>query len=287
MQDVERHATGRNSISSYRPVSLSDLVRLGRNNDGGYVISERCIAATQILVAFGISFDWSFEKQFAERNDNVVVLGLDGSVSRPKLVKWAMKEAIHAALNLGCGKFQLARSHARQAEQRQTLSREFGHFFEKGRHKFIERFLLETDSPTSMTWRTLRDSERLLRDLIAPLSIFVKMDIEGGEYRSLASIAVDAELINGLVVEFHDCDLLWERFSELMELLDVNFAIAHIHGNNCTPLIPGTQIPRTLEVSFVNRRLLSAEVKRSDSQYPLKHLDQPNDPSKPDYLLPL
>jgi hypothetical protein len=124
-------------------------------------------------------------------------------------------------------------------------------------------------------------------DRHTPLSIFLKMDIEGAEYRTLPQIVLDAALINGIVIEFHDCDLLWERFAEIMALLDVHYAIAHIHGNNYSPLIAGTLVPRALEVTLVNRQLLDESTRTSSARYPIDGLDYPNNPSVPDYPLPL
>jgi hypothetical protein len=61
--------------------SAKDLVRVGRENDGGYVISAKDIEFSEVLISFGIEYDWSFEEDFVSRND-IPVMAYDGSVSK-------------------------------------------------------------------------------------------------------------------------------------------------------------------------------------------------------------
>ena len=44
--------------------SASDLVRIGRNNDGGYLVSKSDIEKSDVLIGLGINDDWSFERNF-------------------------------------------------------------------------------------------------------------------------------------------------------------------------------------------------------------------------------
>ena len=50
------------------PIKLENLIRIGKQNDGGYVVREQDIYATDVLVSLGVSFDWSFEKDYLIRN---------------------------------------------------------------------------------------------------------------------------------------------------------------------------------------------------------------------------
>jgi hypothetical protein len=50
-----------------RPIELDDLIRVGHESDGGYVLPKRCIEKTDILLSFGISDDWSFEDYFTRK----------------------------------------------------------------------------------------------------------------------------------------------------------------------------------------------------------------------------
>ena len=57
------------------------MVRIGRDNDGGYVVSARALDATRVLVALGINDDWSFEADFAHRVSMLAIVAVDGSMS--------------------------------------------------------------------------------------------------------------------------------------------------------------------------------------------------------------
>jgi hypothetical protein len=52
--------------------TTNDLIRLGKNNDGGYVILKSSLNYYKSLLSFGIAGDISFEKSFQESNGCVV-----------------------------------------------------------------------------------------------------------------------------------------------------------------------------------------------------------------------
>ena len=43
-----------------KPIRTSNLKRLGRNGDGGYVVDYGIIKNTKTLITFGLGPDWSF-----------------------------------------------------------------------------------------------------------------------------------------------------------------------------------------------------------------------------------
>ena len=286
MKPAERSANqSRHSLARWRPVAVDDLVRVGRAHDGGYVISRRCIEATRLLIGMGINDDWSFERDFQLHNQAVRVVGLDGSVSQDTFKRRAME-----ARTLAIGYFlRLKRWNMteqwREAARWDAVARDFQRFFGSRDNVFYHKFLSDTDDESQLTWTSLRRIEPALgKDDPVP-RIFVKVDIERGEYRVMTDILSDAPRINGLAIEFHDCDILWERFVGLMDRLQEQFAVVHIHGNNWSPLIAGTTCPQTLEVSLVNQRLLSTPLSPSTATYPLPGLDMPNNREKGDYSL--
>lgn len=272
-------------LAPFRPVALDDLVRVGRAFDGGYVISRRSLQAARVLVGLGINGDWSFESDFVAANPAVRVVGVDGSVSANVFRRWSAGRAARGALAAARGDLAAARRGVREAAEHLQLSRELPRFFDGERHRFVQRFITDTDGPSSLTWRALVAEHLPPAPTDGRPDVFVKMDIEGSEYRVLPDLLADGARITGMAIEFHDCDLLWERFEEFMAAASAHFHVAHLHGNNYVPLIAGTRTPRVLELSLVNRRLVEGAPAPSAAAFPLAGLDAPNDPARPDYPL--
>jgi len=45
--------------------TADDLTRIGRDHDGGYLISLADLMASDTLIGLGINDDWSFERDFS------------------------------------------------------------------------------------------------------------------------------------------------------------------------------------------------------------------------------
>lgn len=61
-------------------------------------------------------------------------------------------------------------------------------------------------------------------------NVFLKIDIEGNEYRIIDDLLLNQKKIIGLVIEFHDCDLHMEKIIKFISSFNLN--LVHIHGNN-------------------------------------------------------
>tara|TARA_Y100001954_G_scaffold212397_1_gene240123 strand:+ start:203 stop:571 length:369 start_codon:yes stop_codon:yes gene_type:complete len=107
--------------------------------------------------------------------------------------------------------------------------------------------------------------------------LFLKMDIEGSEYRCLEAIIQNQEKICGLAIEFHDVDLHLDKINYFIKKF--NLTLIHVHANNSSP-VTSFGIPLVLELTF-SRNCVSSPIETS-----LPHkLDAPNDPRKPEILL--
>jgi len=60
----------------FKPDGLYDLVRLGKNNDGGYLVCKNSIEVSDCLISFGISDDFSFEEDFKNKK-NIPIFAYD------------------------------------------------------------------------------------------------------------------------------------------------------------------------------------------------------------------
>ena len=53
----------------FKPQNKYNLIRLWRDNDGGYLIEENSLLEANSLLSFDLSYDWSFEKKFLVLKD--------------------------------------------------------------------------------------------------------------------------------------------------------------------------------------------------------------------------
>lgn len=278
-----------NSLENFKPKLLNDLIRIGRAFDGGYVINERSIHSSQYLVSFGVNDDWSFEAEFFKRKPDIKVLCFDHSVSKKvflnKIID-AIKdvfrvESVLQALSLNIPGVRLKLGILKYSIKTYLG---FSFFFAKRDVRFCSKGI---SSERSQSFVTLSEAFQMIsRQPLPENSVFIKMDIEGSEYRVIPPLRTFEEYINGMVIEFHDLDIRWTDFLELMTEVKVNFEITHIHGNNFGGLIPNSSSPKILEITFLKRSLIQEE--HSDCEtavYPIPDLDRPNNPSEKDYPL--
>ena len=62
-------------------VDNEDLVRLGSIDDGGYVVPIKTISSSNVLISFGISDNWEFEKDFLKKS-SVKLLAYDHTIDK-------------------------------------------------------------------------------------------------------------------------------------------------------------------------------------------------------------
>jgi hypothetical protein len=233
----------------------SDLVRVGRANDGGYTISEKDIIETSHLISLGMDDDWSFESGFKLINE-VPIFIYDRSISK----RFFLKRMIRSILRVE-KQFILLKSI-------KTYLSYISFFQDEVKH--IEKNV-GLDLAGSITMDNVfkeTDSNK----------IFVKIDIECGEYRLLDSIIENQNRLTGMVMEFHDCDLhiaLIENF-----LSKFSLSLVNIHANNCGPIDDRTGLPVALELSFSSQAVASNEF----CSYP-NSIDQTNNPFEDEIIL--
>ena len=78
----------------FRPEKESNFVRLGRNNDGGYIVPVDAAKDSNLLLSFGLDDDWSFEKDFYEINHNQIIV-CDASVNFNYWIKKFIKNIVN------------------------------------------------------------------------------------------------------------------------------------------------------------------------------------------------
>jgi hypothetical protein len=234
--------------AAWRPANTCDLIRLGSAHDGGYVVARHSVEAATTLLSLGVCDNWDFEEAF-RRSRRIRIICFDHSVTGPF---WAWY-TLHGLVRLSW--------------RRATKFLHYRQFFRgEAEHR---RVRVAYDNPGSTSLDTI------LQDMPDGL-LFLKVDIEGGEYRLLNDIVRHAARFSGLVIEFHDIDLHRMRISAFVQRLS-GFRVVNVHGNN----FGGTDEngdPLVLEMTF-------ADAKYCYHIGPKAELNAPNSPRAPEIEL--
>ena len=231
-----------------------DLIRVGSDNDGGYLISVSDLKKTEALLSFGLDVDWNFEKMFSDNSD-IPIYAYDASTNFTLFVKKSLSEFFHLnflkSINLILKYFK------------------FKNFF-KRKKKFIQTFVGPGNNKNYVSFDEIISKKNYK-------NYFIKMDIEGGEYRILDNFIKHQDKICGTVIEFHDIDLHLEKIERFISNFNLN--IVHVHINNWT-IIGKKDLPLTIEVTFSK----NAKINNNIAHYP-NELDQPNAPHLEDFVV--
>ena len=57
----------------FKLVAKFELLRFGKNNDGGYLIEQESLKKANSLLSFGMGYDWSFEKDFFNYKKKILI----------------------------------------------------------------------------------------------------------------------------------------------------------------------------------------------------------------------
>jgi len=258
------------SLQVLRPLHLENLVRLGKPADGGYVVPNHVLLSAKSLLSFGVGRDWSFERDLLAVNPNLTIHAYDHTVNERMFL---------ASIFVGLSKFATRKMSIRDVAGRLMDYAAYRKIFfsSKGIH-FRERVYNRNDRPTDTTVK--QAFSRLGKET----PVFVKIDIEGGEYRIIEDLLQFENLIPLLLIEFHDTCPFRELFLKKIDEILQSFEIAHIHGNNNDGMAED-RLPETLEITFLNKKYLPSERRALRAIFPIIGLDYPNNPSKPDYRL--
>jgi hypothetical protein len=251
-------------LSDLHPVACEQLGRIGSANDGGYVVPLDAVRAANALLSFGLSHDWTFERDFKRHNANAVIHCYDHTVSLRTAFEYSIGQLLRFVLQL------------RPLALRKAFTWiDYLLFFRSDKIHFQQRI-----------WFDNQDNSATIEDVFSRLPaeylVFVKIDIEGSEYRILDDLLRHSPDIVAIAIEFHDVDILSDRFNSLVENIKRDFYIVHIHANNMGGTAP-FHFPIAPEITFLNKRFFSSPPPPSRLKYPIPGLDRPNNPRLPEF----
>ena len=246
---------------TFCPKCKTELVRLGRLNDGGYVIPKLSIEKTKILYSFGIYDDWSFEESFKRRSNSKIIC-FDNSIGLFFWIKKFIKEIIL---------FSIKRNFF---DQMKSLISFFYYkiFFSKSNVLHIKKHIISKKIKLS---KNIKEKFINLENILQKWgnsNFFLKIDIEGAEYALLDEIIFNQNKMTGLVIEFHNCEIMKDKIIDFINR--INLDLVHIHVNNfCDITTDG--FPTVLELTF-SPKIYNQERESNEFNFPIVGIDQPN-----------
>ena len=262
------------------PYKSEYLTRIGKANDGGYIVSIQDIESTKNLISLGISFDFSFEEKFLEKNKKINIRTYDGSVG----FKYYFKKCKYR-IKLFISKPN--RKNFLNVVDGLNSFFKFGIFFRfnlSNKIKHVEKFVTsdislfkEFEMIYGYKPKSIKFTDVFSNNLT---NVFLSIDIEGGEYDLLDDICKFSKNLTGLNIEFHSVERNLEKIQTFIKKFDL--LLVHTHINNFGPILNG--IPSVIELSFSK----TAEKNKSEeymfTNYLPIGLDQPNNSMGIDYL---
>ncbi len=253
--------------SFFCPKWKTKLIRLGQPNDGGYCIPEKSLDETNILFSFGLDDNWSFEEHF-QKKSRAKIICFDKNVNNKFWIKKILKGIIY---------FNFKKNFFKQ----------FINFFLYFKYKkFVQQknvyHIKKHINPNNMivaksTMENFINLQDILKDW-GDNSFFLKMDIEGNEYNILNDIIKHQKNMIGMVIEFHSCDLMFEKIKAFIEKL--NLDLVHIHINNYGS-VTKDQFPTVIELTFSAKKY-NLKREENENNFPVDSLDEPNNKNDED-----
>ena len=252
--------------SYFMPKFRTQLIRLGKNYDGGYLVPIKSIENTNVLLSFGLNDDFSFEEDFSKKKD-INIYCYDNSVNW----KFWIKKFISDIKNLFL--FRIKKNDLEHI----FIYLKYLFFFNSKKKTHYKKFIAPKGTKIpGVNGNDITDLNEIFSEKNIN-NVFLKIDIEGSEYRILDQIIKYQSSIEGLVIEFHECDINKDLIKKFINNFDLK--ITHLHVNNWS-LVNPQNFPSSIEFTFSPKNYCKTENYVSLS-LPLD-LDQPCNPSSKD-----
>jgi hypothetical protein len=212
------------------PVQASALTRLGDLMDGGYIVPRAVIDQADSLLSLGLGDNWSFDAAWHSIKPHDPIHLYDGSVSR---------DSLQISVNV-------------PVRRDLDLKAAYDSFFTGSVQHMVQNV-----GPGEGQANIVDCLDRLNGQ-----NIFIKMDIEGGEYALIESIMQNSSRITGMVMEFHFCNSHRNIFQTAVTALQKKYVIVHLHGNNHVD-IGAEGLTDCLELTLVRRDLCNSTQMRT------------------------
>jgi len=218
-----------NNINLLEVYHFDKKIRVGANNDGGYVLAD-LDGGYDCYISAGISDEESFSRDFINKyNMNEYnSFGFDGTINN------------------------------------------YPHQYTKN-ISFIKKNISKVNDDNNSNLSFLTNTYN---------TIFLKIDIEGGEYPWLLNIE-ESQLnkFKQIVIEFHgitnnEWNCNYDDKVKCLEKLSKTHYIVHAHGNNWAKVV--NTMPDVIELTYVNKNYFKSVPDLNSTPLPIINLDFPN-----------
>lgn len=218
---------------NFKPNKTYNLIRTGSDNDGGYLVEKNSMKNSKSLISLGLGNDWKFELDFLLLNNDAKIYAFDLKINKTFWFKNILKNF---------EKFLLFKKKFQNFCDDLIINLKYINFLKNKRvYYFQEKIGIDKN--------TMSISDIIKKYNLEP-PYFLKIDIEGCEYRLLDDLFIIQDQISGFVIEFHNVDLHFEKIENF--ILKTNLTLVHVHPNNAD-YISKDNDPITIEMTFAKK----------------------------------
>ncbi len=253
---------------NFKPIFVENkfLTRVGPDYDGGYILNNALIKNIETLITFGLSDEWDFEKDLLKKKPEISIYAFDHTVNNLFWINRLKKDIIHFFL-LKKLRFKKILNIFKYLD--------YISFFDNKKRFHIQKKIGITNEDYDVNFiinNLLKDKKKIL----------LKIDIEGDEFNILDQILKNENLLDGLLIEFHDINQN-NNLSKINNFLQnlKYLKLIHIHANNYAPPDKNGD-PTVIEMTFTNENLIEKFEKNNEKTYPIENLDVKNRKRLPD-----
>ena len=201
------------------------LVRIGSDYDGGYICCYEDVKNSEIVISGGVNNNWDFELHI-QKYKKIPVFAYDASVGLSYYVKQLLE--------------LIPKVHRWNLMPRRIKNFLYYCFKYPKSIKIYRNFL------GIKTHDNFIDFSEILKQHIDK-KIFLKLDIEGWEYRLLPAIKEYSSLFNCVLIEFHDADLHMNEIKTFVRELNLSVVATSVNSYSSIGLY---DYPTTIEVTL-------------------------------------
>ncbi len=242
--------------------NFSNLIRLGRKYDGGYVIDKRVITKTKTIITCGLEAEWSFEKEFQKNNKDCKILAFDHTVNKKFWIDRFLKDFKSLLLFKKIKLYQIF-------DVFKYI--EYLNFFSGNNKHYLKKVVSKK--------KNNNDQITITEAIGNNEDILLKIDIEGDEYKVLKEVDKNFNKLNLVIIEFHNLKKNLKKIKDFIK--KTKLRNIHINANNYE-MVDVNGIPQVIEMTFINPKKFKIKNSKTKRSYPIEGLDFKNHKRGPD-----